>query len=443
MLPTAWTTERLACRDATADDLPLLMAALAESQDIAALDPAFGATTEADMQPHLDRHLRAPDQVRMQVLYRRAEGATGQETSEFVGFWRLVRVPSRPMAIGVEILLMRPAYRRLGLAQELVAAALEHLRGLGGELWARVYLANVRAMAFWMNAGLRRVVEHQGALIHGMEGDDLPSLILSRAIEPRPMTAETPSAAPDGLGKGDELPPLPPIRLGRWRHYKGLDYEVLGVVRHSETLEPMVLYRPLYNDSGTWVRPYAMFLETVEVDGRRQSRFEFLAAKAEYPADPLTAYAAASPKPPDSWPEGWVIDIQDQHSATGLAVVDEGLGAYNTSAAPLHEVRPLACLAQDPEHRVMGGAVGRLWADCAELQQMWVHETLRSQGLGRRLLMAFEEAARDRGANKLFLETFSFQAPTFYERCGYVRESTNPHYPHGISKHRFFKRLFR
>ena len=51
------------------------------------------------------------------------------------------------------------------------------------------------------------------------------------------------------------LPPLPTIALGRWRHYKGLDYEVLGVVRHSETLEPLVLYRPLYNDSGTWVRP--------------------------------------------------------------------------------------------------------------------------------------------------------------------------------------------
>ncbi len=73
------------------------------------------------------------------------------------------------------------------------------------------------------------------------------------------------------------LPPLPPITLGRWRHYKGLDYEVLGVVRHSETLEPLVLYRPLYNDSGTWVRPYAMFLESVVIDGRLRARFECMA----------------------------------------------------------------------------------------------------------------------------------------------------------------------
>ena len=71
----------------------------------------------------------------------------------------------------------------------------------------------------------------------------------------------------------DELPPLPPIALGRYRHYKGGRYEVLGVVRHSESLDPLVLYRPLDEDVGLWVRPYAMFLETVTHDGREQLRF--------------------------------------------------------------------------------------------------------------------------------------------------------------------------
>jgi len=71
----------------------------------------------------------------------------------------------------------------------------------------------------------------------------------------------------------DDLPPLPTVVLGRYRHYKGGEYEVLGVVRHSETLEPLVLYRPLNNASGLWVRPYAMFLETVEVDGAQVLRF--------------------------------------------------------------------------------------------------------------------------------------------------------------------------
>ena len=69
------------------------------------------------------------------------------------------------------------------------------------------------------------------------------------------------------------LPSLPTLAPGPYRHYKGLDYEVLGVVRHSETLEPLVVYRPLYNASGLWVRPHAMFFGEVEADGRRQARF--------------------------------------------------------------------------------------------------------------------------------------------------------------------------
>ena len=69
------------------------------------------------------------------------------------------------------------------------------------------------------------------------------------------------------------LSDLPTLPEGRYRHYKGGEYEVLGVVRHSETLEPLVLYRPLYNTSGLWVRPFAMFLETVQVDGATVPRF--------------------------------------------------------------------------------------------------------------------------------------------------------------------------
>lgn len=72
----------------------------------------------------------------------------------------------------------------------------------------------------------------------------------------------------------DDLPPLPPIAPGRYRHYKGGEYEVLAVARHSETLAPLVVYRPLYNSTGWWVRPHAMFVGTVEIEGRQQARFE-------------------------------------------------------------------------------------------------------------------------------------------------------------------------
>jgi len=73
-----------------------------------------------------------------------------------------------------------------------------------------------------------------------------------------------------------DLPPLPSLPAGRYRHYKQLDYEVLSVVRHSETLEPLVLYKALYGEQGLWVRPFAMFTEEVVVDGVRRPRFEKL-----------------------------------------------------------------------------------------------------------------------------------------------------------------------
>ena len=70
-----------------------------------------------------------------------------------------------------------------------------------------------------------------------------------------------------------DLPALPSTPPGRYRHYKGGEYQVLGCVRHSETLESLVLYRPLYNASGDWVRPHAMFFGEVLVDGVAQPRF--------------------------------------------------------------------------------------------------------------------------------------------------------------------------
>ena len=69
------------------------------------------------------------------------------------------------------------------------------------------------------------------------------------------------------------------IQPGRYRHYKGNEYTVLGVARHSETLEELVVYRQEYGERGLWVRPAAMFTETVEVEGRAVLRFRLLGAE--------------------------------------------------------------------------------------------------------------------------------------------------------------------
>jgi hypothetical protein len=73
----------------------------------------------------------------------------------------------------------------------------------------------------------------------------------------------------------------PEIKLGLYRHYKGHMYKVLGVARHSETLEWMVMYEAQYeNPEGkVWVRPYQMFLEEIEINGKKVPRFEYLGEK--------------------------------------------------------------------------------------------------------------------------------------------------------------------
>ena len=67
---------------------------------------------------------------------------------------------------------------------------------------------------------------------------------------------------------------LQEIRPGRYRHFKGNEYEVIGIARHSETEEPLVVYRALYGEGGLWVRPAEMWTEIVERDGKRYKRFE-------------------------------------------------------------------------------------------------------------------------------------------------------------------------
>ena len=71
------------------------------------------------------------------------------------------------------------------------------------------------------------------------------------------------------------------IPLGVYRHYKGNQYEVIGLAKHSETLEDMVVYKALYGERGIWVRPLSMWGELVDVDGKSVRRFEYVSDKTE------------------------------------------------------------------------------------------------------------------------------------------------------------------
>ncbi|WP_416884810.1 DUF1653 domain-containing protein [Marinospirillum sp.] len=71
----------------------------------------------------------------------------------------------------------------------------------------------------------------------------------------------------------------PVLPLGRYRHYKGGEYQVLHLARHSETEEWLVVYQPCYGERGIWVRPYAMFTETLLLEGKPQARFQLISTK--------------------------------------------------------------------------------------------------------------------------------------------------------------------
>lgn len=128
----------------------------------------------------------------------------------------------------------------------------------------------------------------------------------------------------------NELPELPSIPLGRYRHYKGGEYEVLGVVRHSESVEPLVLYRPLYGDSGSWVRPFSMFLEPVEHAGTTQPRFSRVSAASRATESELAAT---------------VQRMEARLSASPVPAVQQLMQLYGALATRFEQ--DLACCARD------------------------------------------------------------------------------------------------
>ena len=133
--------------------------------------------------------------------------------------------------------------------------------------------------------------------------------------------------------------------------------------------------------------------------------------------------------------DGLQLTVHDTPWREAADVVDEGLGRANELAAPLHEVQPLQCFIRTTEGEVIGGAVGRTWGRCVELQQLWVKPEHRGQGLGTRLVRAFERRAAERGCRLCYLETFSFQAPGLYRSLGYEVAATIEGYGDGIAKH--------
>ncbi len=139
------------------------------------------------------------------------------------------------------------------------------------------------------------------------------------------------------------------------------------------------------------------------------------------------------PSEPLTW------QVHDDLPQDAADAVDAGLTDFNATAAPLTQVRTLGCFARVDSGAVIGGAVGRTWGECCELQMLWVADSHRRQGIATRLVGMFEARAMGRGCRVFYLETFTFQAPEFYIKLGYRIASEIRGFPAGIAKYLMIK----
>ena len=114
-----------------------------------------------------------------------------------------------------------------------------------------------------------------------------------------------------------------------------------------------------------------------------------------------------------------IIARHDAPMPALAAVVEAGLTATSQQVGAFDDARSLVCAAQHPRNGLVGAALGRTLGMCGELKQLWVDVPYRGTGLGRALVVAFEDEVRARDCRTVYLSTYSFQARPFYEALGY------------------------
>jgi GNAT superfamily N-acetyltransferase len=135
------------------------------------------------------------------------------------------------------------------------------------------------------------------------------------------------------------------------------------------------------------------------------------------------------------------LTIEDDPSEADVRFVEERIDAYNVAATGYDDYRPLAIFVRDSEGAIIAGLTGFTWGGTLKIEFFWVHDDLRGQGYGSRLIAAAEREAVARGCQQAVLDTHSFQAPDFYPKLGYVRYGLAEDWPLGHQQIYFQKRL--
>jgi GNAT superfamily N-acetyltransferase len=111
--------------------------------------------------------------------------------------------------------------------------------------------------------------------------------------------------------------------------------------------------------------------------------------------------------------------VEENPAPAHVQALQERLIAYNMAQTGAYDGRLLAIFLRDEQGEIVAGISGYTWAGFCEIEWLWVHEELRGQGYGSRMLAAAEQEALARGCSLIVLGTYSFQAPGFYQRMGY------------------------
>jgi ribosomal protein S18 acetylase RimI-like enzyme len=112
-----------------------------------------------------------------------------------------------------------------------------------------------------------------------------------------------------------------------------------------------------------------------------------------------------------------------------IRFLEDGLYDYNVEQTGSDDGKWLSIFVRDDKGEIVAGLHGWTWSGACRVQTLWVHKDLRHQGYGRRLLAAAEQEARARGCEQILLDSFSFQAPLFYQKLGYEIIGTLEDFP--------------
>jgi GNAT superfamily N-acetyltransferase len=141
-----------------------------------------------------------------------------------------------------------------------------------------------------------------------------------------------------------------------------------------------------------------------------------------------------------SFPDGVDVSVTGEPDAADLDAVMAGLVEFNARVADMDKAMPMAVLARR-DGAIVGGATGFTHWEWLFIRHLWVSDELRGGGLGAHLLGTAEATARERGCGAVWLDTFSFQAPGFYQKLGYRQFGQLDDFPPGHARHFLWKPL--